>query len=114
MNNYSIDINVNENQELVLTADNDFVREMIADTGSINYRDWFEENMGWDLILWECLEPYLCNGWSIVPPEEIGALTSATIITDNNGNYWYDNWYDTKDCLEDVLTHQKPYKFTLA
>lgn len=33
--------------------------------------------------LCDVLEDHLCNGWSMVRPEQIAALTSAPIITDD-------------------------------
>lgn len=36
---------------------------------------------GSDRQLWELIEYQLCNGWTVVPPEDIGALTDATILT---------------------------------
>lgn len=61
----------------------------------------------------EALESNLCNGWQTIDPNDIGALTSGTIISDDceyddNGNlinagtvYW-DNLYETRDSLEDL------------
>lgn len=67
--------------------------------------------------LWECesiidaLESNLCNGWRIIRPEEVGALTDGTIITDDwrendHGDlihvgmvYWDEN-YETQSTLE--------------
>jgi len=57
------------------------------------------------------LEYHLCNGWEIISPEEIGALTSATILTceaerDDDGNltrlgrvYW-DDQYAVRSTVE--------------
>ena len=54
-----------------------------------------------DSKLSETIEWQLCNGWSLVRPEEIGALTDAPILSeeiehDDQGNvlkvgmvYWY-------------------------
>ena len=37
---------------------------------------------GTDYILADLLEDHLANGWEMVPPEDIGALTSAPILSD--------------------------------
>jgi len=59
---------------------------------------------GTDQILCDLLEYSLCNGWESVPPEDIGALTSAPILSDeitrdDNGNiteigkvYWFPDY----------------------
>lgn len=38
--------------------------------------------LGINAALETLLEDHLCNGWEMVPPEEIGALTSAPILSD--------------------------------
>ena len=40
------------------------------------------ERLGIDAALVELLEDHLCNGWELVRPEEIGALTSALLLSD--------------------------------
>lgn len=59
---------------------------------------------GADQILCDLLEDHLCNGWEFIQPEEIGALTSANIISDEvtrdeDGNitklgkiYWFPDY----------------------
>ncbi len=54
--------------------------------------------------LYELLEDFLCNGWGIISPEDIGALTDAPIITneidrDDDGHiihlgdtWWFPNY----------------------
>jgi hypothetical protein len=37
-----------------------------------------------DSILYDLLEDHLCNGWEMVPPEDIGAMTSAPILSDKD------------------------------
>jgi hypothetical protein len=55
----------------------------------------------------------LCNGWSLVPPEEIGALTSGTILAEDieyndDGKIvslkevFWDDAYETRDALESL------------
>jgi len=50
-----------------------------------------------DLFEWQ-----LCNGWSVVQPEEVGALTSALLISDDERIYYNPN-YDVNDEVEDIL-----------
>lgn len=59
------------------------------------------------------LEDHLCNGWEMVPPEDIGALTAAPILSDEivrdeNGRvveagrvYWYPD-YAVRDEIEEL------------
>lgn len=42
-------------------------------------------NMSDDEIFLELAEYQLCNGWSLVAPEDIGALTGAMILSDDVG-----------------------------
>lgn len=69
----------------------------------------------------EILEWHLCNGWTIVPPEECGALTSGLIITDDwdcddNGNYtrlgrvYWDSNYQVVNAA-DVLRENRSVRF---
>lgn len=63
--------------------------------------------------LYALLEDHLCNGWEMVPPEDIGALTAAPIISDeivrdDNGRvieagrvYWYPD-YAVRDEIEEL------------
>ena len=46
-----------------------------------------------DSALAELLEEATANGWSWQAPEDLGALTSAPIISDPNGNvYWHERY----------------------
>ena len=63
--------------------------------------------------LYALLEDHLCNGWEMVPPEDIGALTAAPILSDeivrdDNGRvveaghvYWYPD-YAVLDEIEEL------------
>ncbi len=67
-----------------------------------------------DSRLAETIEWQLTNGWSLVRPEDVGALTDAPIVTedidtDNQGNvlhvgtvYWYPQ-YDVSDPVAKLL-----------
>jgi hypothetical protein len=64
----------------------------------------------------EVIEWQLANGWSLVRPEDIGALTGAPILsedldTDDHGHvrnvgqvYWYPE-YDVRDPVAQLLEH---------
>ena len=61
------------NLKMVLTPDGKSeVAEMLQD-----------DSRGTDAQLLDLLEYELCNGWSLVLPEEIGALTSAILLSDD-------------------------------
>lgn len=86
------------------------------------------EGDGWDKptdsILYDLLEDWLCNGWEMVPPEDIGALTSAPILSDeverdDNGEitkvgavYWFPDYAVT--CELDVLADNGEVFFPAA
>lgn len=69
-----------------------------------------------DSKLAETIEWQLCNGWSMLRPEDIGALTEAPILSeeadfDNQGVahnvgtvYWYPQ-YDVSDPVEKLLAN---------
>lgn len=43
-------------------------------------------------VLWELMEYQLCNGWTIVRPEEIGAITDCDIIITDDIEFSDDGW----------------------
>jgi len=59
------------------------------------------------------LEDHLCNGWEMVPPEDIGALTAAPILSDEVSRdedgritevgrvFWYPD-YQVRDEIEEI------------
>ena len=81
-------------------------------------------NKGTEEILLNLLEDWLCNGWEMVPPEDIGALTSAPILSDeverdDNGEivkvgavYWFPDYAVT--CELDVLADNGEVFFPAA
>lgn len=88
-----------ENGDLLITADPDNI----------------ELNQPWE----DTLESVLCNGLHSVPPEYIGALTDAPILTDCCPDYenecildescafwWYPD-YMIKDITEELKQHGK-------
>jgi len=80
--------------------------------------DEFNNNPGWDgdIRMSVAFERELCNGWSWIKPEEIGALTSAPILTDDVvfddegvvleiGAVYYYNEYMTHDPIQELISH---------
>ena len=71
---------------------------------------------GIDEALRAMLEDHLANGWEMVPPEDIGALTAAPILSDeiqrdDRGEivevgrvYWYPE-YQIRDEIEELRTN---------
>lgn len=94
--------------DLLIIPNEAEVREMIAETGSTDYRDWFSERWNWYTILHECLEPYLCNGWEILDPCITGDLTEGLIITDGE-SVWHDFDYAFMDLLDICLNQHRGY-----
>lgn len=90
---------------LALTAD-DEERDDIRQTVD-------QHGIRWALI--DLLEGHLSNGWEIIEPEEVGALTDALILTDEAERddygdltalgrvYWNPN-YQIQDDVEELLT----------
>jgi hypothetical protein len=74
------------------------------------------DTFGINAALCALLEDHLCNGWEMVPPEDIGALTAAPILSDeisrdDDGRltaagraYWYPE-YQIRDEIDEIRTH---------
>jgi hypothetical protein len=83
--------------------------------GSAEFGTIVEERnkFGIHAALCTLLEDHLCNGWEMVPPEDIGALTTAPILSDDirrdeDGNvaevgrvFWYPD-YAVRDEIEEI------------
>lgn len=95
--------------DLLIIPDEKAVKEMLEETGATNYRDWYPDTWHWDAILWDAIEPYLCNGWEILDPCVTGDLTEALIITDGN-KVWWDSDYMVRDLLGVTLNKHRGYK----
>ncbi len=86
--------------------------------GRANFATILEERdrYGIHAALCALLEDHLCNGWEMVPPEDIGALTAAPILSDeiardDEGHiteagrvYWYPE-YQVRDEIEELRAH---------
>ena len=69
--------------------------------------------LGINAALYALLEDHLCGGWEMVPPEDIGALTAAPILSDemvrdDEGRvteagrvYWFPD-YQVRDEIDDI------------
>jgi hypothetical protein len=87
-------------------------------TGRRDFREIREHRnaFGINAALHILLEDHLCNGWEMVPPEDIGALTAAPILSDevvrdDEGRliaagrvYWYPD-YQVRDEIEELRAH---------
>jgi hypothetical protein len=74
------------------------------------------DSISTDSTLYDMLEDHLSNGWEWIRPEEIGALTSAPILSDESSRdeqglltevgaiYWFPN-YQVLSPTEQLLKH---------
>ena len=99
--------------DLEKTEDGD-LRIVLNDSGRASIAEIVEERdrYGIDAALYALLEDHLGNGWEMVPPEDIGALTSAPILSDEvvrdeEGSvvevgrvFWYPD-YQVRDEIEE-------------
>jgi hypothetical protein len=88
---------------------------LLNEQGRANFSTIQEERdaHGIHAALHALLEDHLCNGWEMVPPEDIGALTAAPIVSDeivrdDEGRiteagrvFWYPD-YAVRDEIEDL------------
>ncbi|MFX0183350.1 MAG: hypothetical protein ACFE95_09750 [Candidatus Hodarchaeota archaeon] len=82
------------------------------------------KNKSIENALYELFEDPICNGWSWVPPEQIGALTTAPILTNDGfwtedgedfivvGKIWWSPNYATVDEVEEIF--KGGFEWTLA
>ena len=99
-------IDANGNLKISLT---DAGREEVKDKTECHL--WY----GDDLFLELCEGP-LCNGWQLIPPEDIGALTDSLIfsddvqhdddgkITDVGAHYWFPD-YQIRSPAQDLAEY---------
>jgi hypothetical protein len=83
----SIDYDEN-NKYMIISFEEDWCRELQDGLDQIIKR----ENLPDDFKLIVLLEYQLCNGYTIVDPEEIGALTDSIILYDGYRYYWYPDY----------------------
>jgi hypothetical protein len=79
-------------------------------------KELLEQDSHPDSKLWDLLEEHLTNGWTVIKPEEIGALTEAPILSNDaiyndegeltsiNKCYAYIN-YMIYDPIEELIKH---------
>lgn len=90
----------NGNLEIALTDEGkEEVKEL--------HESWKSGKKDYYSTLFELLETPLCNGYSEVDANTIGALTDSMIITDNDGNYWWYPEYESRLELEDFIENGK-------
>jgi hypothetical protein len=97
------------------TTDDGDLRIMLNANGRKNFAEIEEERdaHGIHAALCVLLEDHLCNGWEMVPPEDIGALTAAPILSDeivrgDDGKiveagrvYWFPD-YAVRDEIDEI------------
>lgn len=104
-----------ENGNLEISVTDESERQEIADAiagGDVS-----------DNSMYDAFERLVANGYSWIAPEQIGALTSAPILSDSpgddqgnpdpNANYWWYPQYETRSPMEDLAETGKTI-FTLA
>jgi hypothetical protein len=114
MKNYT-ELTKTEDDNLIITL-TDEGREALDDLMELCKHDT-------TLVMLELLEDHLCNGWTSLRPEQIGALTACDLILsdrvtcDDEGNvthvgrvFWHPN-YEVEDALE---TLRNTGSFTLT
>ena len=73
-------------QNVEFEKHDNFLRIKLLPAGK-DFLDEQRDNQGWKrgtlYILLDLIEFQLCNGWDEIKPEDIGALTSAPILSDN-------------------------------
>jgi hypothetical protein len=57
--------------------------------------------------IWELMEDFFTNGWERVNPEDIGALTSGEIMSDQDGNVYWHERYQIEDMVEELMNGNK-------
>lgn len=57
--------------------------------------------------IWELMEDFFTNGWEMVNPEDIGALTSGEIMSDQDGNVYWHERYQIEDMVEELMNGNK-------
>src|SRR5208337_3441999 len=57
--------------------------------------------------IWELMEDFFTNGWEMVNPEDIGALTSGEIMSDQDGNVYWHERYPIEDMVEMLMNGEK-------
>lgn len=97
----------------------DGITMKLTEAGREELRDLRTEEewaKGTDAILLDLLEDHLANGWEVIQPEEIDALTSALILSDtvvrnDNGEvvsvgtaYWFPD-YAIRSEVNDLWNH---------
>lgn len=102
-----------KDKTLIASPDREDIQSAREEHNSSNYRDWFDDRDTWDDILANCLEYYLCNGWTLLDPNDTGDLTQAPMITDGELVWWFSN-YQIIDLLDKILVQEEPVTWDYA
>ena len=98
-------------------SDSGDLRIVLTENGRADFKAIEEEEdlHGINAALFALLEDHLCNGWEMVPLEDLGALTAAPILSDEivrdeQGRlveagrvYWYPD-YAVRDEIKEIRT----------
>jgi hypothetical protein len=57
--------------------------------------------------IFELMEDFFTNGWEMVNPEDIGALTSGELMSDQDGNVYWHERYQIEDMVEELMNGNK-------
>jgi hypothetical protein len=96
-----------DGRNLLILPNEDAIKEARDLYESYRYQDWFPE-WTYNQIEHEVLDWYLGNGWTIIEPEAVGALTEGLLLSDGE-NLWWDTDYMVIDWLERVLNECRGY-----
>ncbi len=102
MNSCITHFQVDINKNLVITLNKGHKTELKE---IITNKDW-----NWNTKWYEAIEQQLCNGWTEILPEQVGALTDSPILSesveyDDNGDVESigDSWWFPNYMIEDPL-----------
>ncbi|GAA6622760.1 hypothetical protein [Scytonema sp. NUACC26] len=107
MSNYC-DISYSSNDNLIVTLTDeakeqlDYLIEMEMSRGAT-----YEAACAQDGIFIDLFEYHLCNGWSTVLPEDIGALTSGLLLRSPEGKIYWDESYAVRSLVDDLVEKGK-------
>ena len=75
-----------------------------------------DRNVDSDGFFEELIETQLCNGWELVNPEDVGALTDALLLSNDGGKTIYSNinWYQLVSPVEKMIGSDRYVDFQRA
>jgi len=57
--------------------------------------------------IFELMEDFFTNGWEMIRPEDIGALTDGELMSDQDGNVYWHERYQIEDMVEMLMNGEK-------